>query len=312
MSTEPGVLADASKRSAVSLGPAPGRGPMSPLWPVLSGVLAAASFGSMDACIKFMAPRYDAVQLAFFRFAAGSVFAVALWLWQRPALPRGAGWRMHGLRSILLLVCLVSYFHALTLLPLAQAVVIAYMAPIFTSLLAMLVLRERPGPAIGLSLGLGLAGIAVSLWPELAARDRADSAARLEGIAAAALSALTFAGVLVLARLQAQRDALFTIVLVQNLLPLALLTVPAALTWQPLDLADLLPIFAAGALATVGLLCLTWTFTYMEASRAAPLEYTGFLWAALLGWWLFGEVPSSTTAVTALLIVGGCLLLLRR
>jgi drug/metabolite transporter (DMT)-like permease len=44
----------------------------------------------------------------------------------------------------------------------------------------------------------------------------------------------------------------------------------------------------------------------------APLEYTGIVWAALLGHALFGEVPRATTALSAGLIVGGCLLLLRR
>ncbi|MBK7062705.1 MAG: DMT family transporter [Rubrivivax sp.] len=67
-----------------------------------------------------------------------------------------------------------------------------------------------------------------------------------------------------------------------------------------------------GALATLGLLAITWAFTHIEASRAAPLEYTGFVWAALLGYLLFGEVPSAWSLGSAALIVGGCLLLLRR
>ena len=57
---------------------------------------------------------------------------------------------------------------------------------------------------------------------------------------------------------------------------------------------------------------MTWAFAHLEASRVAPLEYTSFLWAAALGYALFGEVPSLHTAVSALLIVGGCLLLLKR
>ena len=82
--------------------------------------------------------------------------------------------------------------------------------------------------------------------------------------------------------------------------------------WQPLAPGDLGPVVLAGALATVGLLAITWAFTHLEASRAAPLEYTGFVWAALLGYTLFGEVPTPTTLLSATLIVGGCLLLLKR
>jgi S-adenosylmethionine uptake transporter len=285
------------------------------LLPLLAGVLAAASFVLMDATIKSLAPRYDALQLTFFRFASGSVFALALWLWQRSPLPRGnSAWRMHGLRCALLLVSLVSYFHALQ--PLAQAVAISSLAPIFVSLLAVFVLHERPASGIWFALAMGLAGVVVSLWPELRAYRGLDGGAagtaRLQGIASAALAALAFSGVMVLARLQAQRDALWTILLVQNLLPCALLALPAALSWRPFDAGDTLAIAWIGACATVGLLALTYAFTHMEASRVAPLEYTSFVWAALLGYTLFGEVPTAATALSAVLIVGGCLLLLRR
>jgi drug/metabolite transporter (DMT)-like permease len=76
--------------------------------------------------------------------------------------------------------------------------------------------------------------------------------------------------------------------------------------------SDLKYILLAGGLGTLGLLCLTYAFTRLEASRVAPLEYSGFVWATMLGYWLFDEVPSMTTAASAALIIGGCLLLLRR
>ncbi|MDO8419865.1 MAG: DMT family transporter [Rubrivivax sp.] len=283
-----------------------------PTWPLLAGALAAASFVGMDATVKAMAPRYDAVQLTFLRFASGSLFAALLWLRWRSAMPQRADWGSHALRSVLLLASLLGYFHGLRLLPLAQAVAMSYLAPIFVSLLAIAVLGERPSRWIWLSLGFGVAGVGVSLWPELERSALPDAAARLEGLLSVALSTVAFSGVMVLARRQAQRDALWTILLVQNLLPTVLLAAPAALAWQPLVGADLGAVALMGAFATVGLLSLTWAFSHLEASRVAPLEYTSFVWAALLGYALFGEVPTLYTAASAALIVGGCLLLLRR
>jgi S-adenosylmethionine uptake transporter len=121
-----------------------------------------------------------------------------------------------------------------------------------------------------------------------------------------------YAGVVVLARHQAQRDALWTILLIQNVLPAVLLGGVAAWQWQPMQAADLAPVLLMGLLATAGLMAITWAFTHIEASRAAPVEYTGFIWAALLGYGLFGEVPSPSTLASAGLIVAGCLLLVRR
>ncbi len=284
--------------------------------PVAAAALAAACFIGMDASVKLLSARYDTWQLTFWRFAGGSLFALPLWLWFRSPLPRGGSWPLHLLRSALLLLALLTWFHALSLLPLVQAVAVGYMAPLIVSLLAMLLLRERPSRWLWLALALGAVGALVGLWPELASRggagaDRAQTL-RLEGMLWAGLSALSYSGVVILARHQAQRDALWTILLVQNLVPAALLALPIAARWQPLHGGDVGAVLLIGALATGGLLSVTWAFTHMEASRAAPVEYTGLVWAALLGYGLFGDLPSGWTLASAALIVGGCLLLLRR
>lgn len=284
-----------------------------PAWlPLLAAAAAAAFFIAMDATAKSMTPRFDTWQITFLRFASGSLFAVPLWLLQRSALPRGRAWRLHAMRSVLLLLALLGWFHSLGRLPLVQSVAVGYTAPIFISLLAVGVLHERPSRWIGVALALGLAGVAVSLAPELGASAHADAAGRLEGLLAAAVSALAYSGVVILARHQAQRDSVWTILLVQNVLPALLLLGPAVLRWQPMSGADLGPVLLMGALATAGLLSMTWAFMHIEASRAAPIEYTGFVWAALLGYLLFDEVPTATTLASAALIVAGCLLLLRR
>lgn len=276
--------------------------------PLLVAAVGSAAWIGMDTTIKGLSPHYGPLQLTFFRFASGLVFAALIWARVRSPLPQGAAWKLHLARCGLLLVTLTSYFYALSVLPLAQAVAISYMAPIFISLMAMAFLGERPSSRIWVALAFGLAGTVVALWPEL----RRVGNPRLLGLAAASFSAVAFAAVMVLARVQAQRDALWTIVLLQNLLPTVALAVPAGLTWQPLQPGHLLPIALAGALATVGLLCITWAFRHAEASRVAPIEYTGLLWAGLLGYAVFGEVPSGWTLASAALIVVGCLWLLRR
>lgn len=287
-------------------------GPGSAALPLAAAAAATACFIGMDATAKLLSARYDAWQLTFMRFASGSLFAVPLWLWFRPALPARRGWPLHALRSGLLLLALVSWFHSLSLLPLVQSVAVGYTAPIFISLLAMLLLHERPSRWIWAALALGAAGVGVSLWPELRSSGTPGSGARIEGLLAAALSAVSYSGVVVLARHQAQRDALWSIMLVQNLLPTLALAVPMWWLWQPLVAGDLGPVLLMGLLATLGLLGITWAFSHIEATRAAPVEYTGFVWAAALGFVLFGELPSAWTLASAALIVCGCLLLMRR
>jgi len=279
---------------------------------LLCAVLATASFISMDSIIKLMSLRFDALQLSFFRFAGGSVFALALWLWKRSPLPARNAWRPHLLRSALLLVSLVGYFFALTRLPLVQTLTISYLAPIFVAVLSIPVLGERPAGSIWLALAAGLAGVVISAYPELRASMSAGVSGQLVGMASAAVAALSFAGVMLLARRQSSTESVWTILLVQSVLPLLLLAGPAAWQWLPLGPGDIGLILAAGGLGTLGLLALTFAVTRLEASRVAPIEYTGLVWATVLGYLLFGELPTLATATSATLIVGGCFLLLRR
>jgi len=290
----------------------PQRAPPGHVLALICAALAAACFVSMDSVIKLLALRYDTVQLSFFRFAGGSVFALPLWAWRRSPMPTRADWQLHLLRSLFLLLSLLGYFHALTQLPLALAVTISYLAPIFVAVLSVSVLGERPSASIWLALAAGLAGVSISVWPELSGGLAQMSLHRLLGIASAAGAALAFAGVLLLARRQASRDSIWTILLIQSVLPMLLLAAPAAWHWRAVPTADLGLILLAGGLGTLGLLGITHAFTTLEASRVAPLDYTSFVWATLLGYALFGEVPTVTTGASALLIIGGCLLLLRR
>ncbi len=277
-----------------------------------AAALAAACFIGMDSTAKLLGERYSAPQVTFLRFATGALYAVPLWLWRRTPLPARPQWRWHVLRSALLLVALLTWFYSLARLPLVQAVGVGYTAPLFIALLAMWLLGERPSRWIWAALAMGAMGVGVALWPELQATDTPGSGARLLGMAAAAVSAVTYAGVVVLARHQAQRDALWTILLVQNLLPVGVLALPMWWLWQPMPASDLPILLLMGGLATAGLLCITWAFSHIEASRAAPMEYTGLVWAALLGFLVFGELPTAWSLASAALIMLGCLLLVRR
>jgi S-adenosylmethionine uptake transporter len=286
--------------------------PVHPALPLAAAALAAGLFIGMDSTAKLLLARFDALQITFLRFAAGLLFALPLWAWHRSAMPPRARWPLHGLRAVLLLVALVLWFHSLSLLPLVQAVAMGYTAPVFIALLAMAVLKERPSRWIWAALALCGLGAAVALGPTLGADAGAARTASAVGLAAAAASALAYSGVVVLARHQAQQDSLWTILLLQNALPVLLLAAPLVWRGLPLGAADIGPVLLMGALATGGLLSITWAFTHIEASRAAPMEYTGLVWAGLLGYAVFGEVPSVHTLGSAALIIGGCLLLLRR
>jgi S-adenosylmethionine uptake transporter len=201
-----------------------------------------------------------------------------------------------------------SFFYSISVLPLAEALTLSFLAPVFVALLGGLLLRERIDRRVLQALGFGLAGMLVMVWPRLQGH---VSGAGL-GVAAALFSAVSYAFNLVLLRRIAMREHPTVIVAFQNIGPALCLAIPAASVFVPIAMADLLIYLGAGALGVSGHLILTSAYARAAASKLAAIEYTALVWASLLGFHLFGEVPLYTTYLGALLIIAGAVAVSRR
>ena len=125
-------------------------------------------------------------------------------------------------------------------------------------------------------------------------------------MAAVLVSAVFYAVNLVIARHQAQRAGPIEIAFFQNWLILALFALPAP--WLlAMPVAGQWPLVVlAAALAITSLLLLSWAYARAEAQVLLSVEYTAFVWAALMGWLFFREPLTMLTIAGTLLIVAGC------
>jgi drug/metabolite transporter (DMT)-like permease len=179
----------------------------------------------------------------------------------------------------------------------------------FVAFFGVLMLGERPDRRIVAALVAGFAGVLVVVSAQLETGDRARS---LAGVAAALVSAVCYAFGLVLLRARAQRDPIVYIVFLQNLGAALILSPGAYWVWQPPTWPDIGLFALIGALGVGGHFLLTSAFARAEAARLASLEYTALIWAALLGYAFFQEVPTLATAAGAVLIVTGAFVASRR
>lgn len=277
--------------------------------PALRAAAGIAVLSLMDAFIKELSASYPTFQVAFLRFACGTLVVTGVVAVLRPGWPSRETVKANTLRSVIAIVTAVTFFYALGQLPLAETLVLSFLSPMFIALFGLLMLKERVDSRIIAAIGIGFAGTLVVV---LGQTEEASATRSWLGVGAALLSAITYALSLVLLRQRAQRDKFLHIVYFQNIGP-ALLVLPFGLwVWQPLEPMHLAWFLIMGVLGVIGHVLMATAYAKAEAARLAPLEYTALIWAVLLGYGVFGEIPTWATLGGGLLIVGSALLTSRR
>ena len=279
--------------------------------PVLATIAGIALFSAMDAAMKDAALAVGAYSAYLLRCLIGALLTMPAWWVRIRKLPSRKVMRIHLRRGVVLSFMGWSFFAALTRLPLAEAIAISFIAPLIALYLAAVMLGETIQPRAIIGAILGLAGVLVIVGGQVGGGVFDDEA--LFGVALVLGSAVLFALNLILQRQQALlaspieasafQNAIVALVLLFGA-PFLLELPEGGRGWLPIGIGALLSISAS--------MLLTWAYARSETQRLVPIEYTGFLWASLFGWLLFGELVGLAALLGAALIVTGCLLATRR
>lgn len=271
--------------------------------PVLVTILGIGLFAVMDALMKRAASASGVYPALLARSVIGVALVAPLWIARGGRWPAPRILRLHMVRGVLVVCMASTFFWGLVRMPMAEGIALSFISPLIALALAAIFLGERLRAQAIVAAVFGLVGVVVIAWGRLSSPEsHAQSAV---GIGAILVSAVFYAFNLVLQRQQAQVAGPTEVALFQNGV-IALTLLPAApFLWQGPDVASLHDIAAAALLASASLMLLAWAYARAEAQVLVPVEYTGFLWSALLGWWWFAEtVTVATLAGAALIMVG--------
>ncbi len=271
--------------------------PMSPLALAMIGVAMGCV---LDATIKHLGVAYTAVLIATVRYLFGTMFSGATVLALKRKLPDAAGLRRHALRSVAVTGSAVLFFHSLTILPIAEATVLIFGAPLVIAPLAWWILGEKMQPTAVVALMVGFVGVLITVQ---GAPEAADTARRMEGIISGVSASALYALSIVLLRQLAQKDDAVVTAFLGNVFPSLYLIGPAIFLGVTPAAGDL-PIFAVAGLTGFLLwFLLTQAYARAPAQSLAAAEYTALIWSALLGYFFFAEVPRWQVWIGALVIV---------
>jgi S-adenosylmethionine uptake transporter len=255
----------------------------------------------LDAFVKHLAATYTAILVACGRYVFGSAVSGAALLAARRKLPPLSILKAHAIRTIATAISAVLLFHAFSILPLAEATVIIFCAPLMIAPLARWLLGEKLRRMAVIALVIGFVGVLVTV--QGAPLDAAGGR-RLEGILAGVGASTFYALSIVLLRQVAQRDSALVTAFLGNVFPAIYLIFPAIFLGVVPATVDL-PWFAmTGLFGFLLWFLLSRAYGRASAQTLAVTEYTALIWSALLGFVFFRETPRWEVWAGAAIICG--------
>lgn len=272
----------------------------------IAWILAAGlTLSVMDGLIKWSVGVFPVAQVVFVRSAfvlllLGCVLARnGAFRGVRTKRPLG-----HLLRVVLTITSILTFFESVRLLPLATVIAIGFGAPLFMTALSVPVLRERVGAHRWGAIIVGFAGVLIITQP---GPDGLEWPALL-----AVISSMLFAAHLVTARWLARTETDAALMFWQNLGVFAVTGLVAPVVWVPVASVDLALIATMGALLLIGQFCTVRAFRSAPVGAVAPFQYGELIWAAMIGYIFWSEVPPSNVWLGAAVVVASGLYVIWR
>ena len=226
-------------------------------------------------------------ELAFFRNLFGLLVVLPWFIRYGLAPLRTSRFGLHAVRAGLNVIAVLSYFYALSLVPLADATALSFTAPIITTVLAIFFFREFVGIRRWIAILVGFTGAFVVLRPGV------------ESVTVGQLLVLTyalfFAIALIVTKILGQTESSVTIITYVSLLMVPISAIPAMLVWQTPSLVQIGVMLIMGILGTSAQLLMTQALKEGETHVVMPFDFTKMIWAVLLGLLVFQEIPGIYT-----------------
>ena len=269
------------------------------LWLSLGTLL----FAIVDVFVKGLGRKFDATEITFFRYMAGFVVLTPLFLRMSVEDMRTRKLGLHAARMSFAFVAQVLIIISVIHLPLADATAFMFSKPLFTTVVAVIVLREIVTGRRWMATFVGFAGVLVMLRPGVTG---------IDAIALVALAAaFTFAIANVLIRMLARTEPTIRILFYYHIGGVVIFAGPAWWFWTPPVGVEWLLLGGIGVLTTGGMVSFVRAFSVGEANAVGPAENMRLIYAALFGFLVFAEIPTVWTVAGALIIAGSTLFIAR-
>jgi len=276
-----------------------------PLVGIVYFCAALLLFVFMNSQVKYLTETYPVPMIIWARYFFHCLLVFLFFIRRAPTLLGGPHRDIQLLRSVLVFLATGCTYFGLSFLPLADAIALSFLSPLFVTVLSVIVLKETVGIRRWIAVAIGFFGMLVIVRPGLTVFQPAAFFMVAMALFLASYSVAT--------RLISHVADPVTSLFYQALTGAVIASVAVPFFWKfPVDWQDALMMVAIGFFGGFGHLMMIRGFQRAEASTLAPFAYTELIWGLLFGLALFGDFPDLWTLVGAAIIVASGLYVANR
>ncbi len=266
--------------------------------PVIHMLLATFFFSLMNLSVKFL-PNIPAVEIILFRALISLALSYVL-IVNKGLNPLGNNKKFLVLRGFFGMLSLTTFFFTLQKMPLASAVTLQYLSPVFTVLFAMFFLKEKIHPLQLLCFAVAFAGVAIIQGFD----SRIDSFYLALGVLSAIFSGLAYNSV----RKLKNSDHPLVVVFYFPLVALPFATVACFFNWKTPEGMEWLWLILTGVFTQIAQINLTYALQHEKLAEISGLNYLGIIYALAFGYFIFDERFDWMVLIGIFLVLTGVLL----
>lgn len=268
-------------------------------------LLAVGLFTCMDALVKWLGDTYPVLQIVFFR-GLFAFIPLGVFLLRRGSLADLRTKRpfAHLVRALVGLSALSAFFYAYTQMPLANVIAISFAAPLFVTALSVPLLGEAVGARRWTAVIVGFVGVLIMVRPDRGV---------FEPVALIALGGtVCYALVMIFVRGLSRTETSGAIVFYYSVISTILVGTVLPFIWVTPTLEDFAVLAAVGLVGGMAQLAVTTAFRLANVAVVAPFDYSGMIWAALIGYLVWGDIPGTNVWVGVAIVAASGVYIVRR